>query len=288
MADTLSKTAVGWERIREVVETEREVRNLRGARQAPPFKGDIEFSHVDFGYGPDSQILHDVNFRIKAGQVAAFVGPTGAGKTTIASLVARFYDPTSGAVKIDGKDVRSYKLKSLRRQLGFVLQESVLFRAPVWQNIAYGKPEASRDEIIAAAKLANADEFIKEMPEGYDTIVGERGVTLSGGQRQRIAIARAVIRNAPILILDEPTSDLDAASEELVIEALGRLMEGRTSIVIAHRLSTIRKADVIFVLDKGSIAEQGSHDELLKSKGLYAELHEIQFNADKVADTLTV
>jgi len=288
MADTLSKTAVGWERIREVIETEREVRNLKGARQAPTFKGNIEFSHVDFGYGPDSQILHDVNFRIKAGQVAAFVGPTGAGKTTIASLVARFYDPTSGAVKIDGKDVRSYKLKSLRQQLGFVLQESVLFRAPVWQNIAYGKPEASRDEIIAAAKLANADEFIMAMPEGYDTIVGERGVTLSGGQRQRIAIARAIIRNAPILILDEPTSDLDAASEELIIEALGRLMEGRTSIVIAHRLTTIRKADVIFVLDKGSIVEQGTHDELLKSEGLYAELHEIQFQEEKVADTLIV
>ena len=288
MADTLSKTAVGFERIQEVVDTEREVKNLKGARRAPRFQGDIEFSHVDFGYSPDSQTLRDVNFRIKAGQVAAFVGPTGAGKTTIASLVARFYDPTKGEVRIDGHDVRSYRLKSLRQQIGFVLQESVLFRAPIWQNIAYGKPEASRAEIISAAKLANADEFIVQMPEGYDTIVGERGVTLSGGQRQRIAIARAIIRNAPILIMDEPTSDLDSASEELVFDALGRLMEGRTSIVIAHRLTTVRKADVIFVLDKGSIVEQGTHEQLLKQGGLYAELHGIQFHEDKLGDSVTV
>lgn len=288
MADTLSKTAVGFERIQEVVDTEREVKNLKGARRAPRFQGDIEFSHVDFGYSPDSQTLRDVNFRIKAGQVAAFVGPTGAGKTTIASLVARFYDPTKGEVRIDGHDVRSYRLKSLRQQIGFVLQESVLFRAPIWQNIAYGKPEASRAEIISAAKLANADEFIVQMPEGYDTIVGERGVTLSGGQRQRIAIARAIIRNAPILIMDEPTSDLDSASEELVFDALGRLMEGRTSIVIAHRLTTVRKADVIFVLDKGSIVEQGTHEQLLKQGGLYAELHGIQFHQGKLGDSLTV
>ena len=287
MADTLSKTAVGYERIREVIETEREVKNLKGARPAPRFRGDIEFVHVDFGYSPDSQTLRDVNFRIKAGQVAAFVGPTGAGKTTIASLVARFYDPTKGQIRIDGHDIRSYRLKSLRQQISFVLQDSVLFHAPIWQNIAYGKPEASRAEIIAAAKLANADEFIVRMPKGYDTMVGERGVTLSGGQRQRIAIARAVIRNAPILILDEPTSDLDAASEELVFEALSRLMEGRTSIVIAHRLTTVRKADVIFALDKGTIVEQGTHEELLKKGGLYAELHEIQFHEDKLAGTLT-
>ncbi len=288
MADTLSKTAVGFERVQEVVNTEREVKNRKGARPAPRFRGDIEFVHVDFGYSPDSQTLRDVNFRIKAGQVAAFVGPTGAGKTTIASLVARFYDPAKGEVRIDGHDVRSYRLKSLRQQIGFVLQESVLFHAPIWQNIAYGKPEASRAEIISAAKLANAHEFIVQMPEGYDTLVGERGVTLSGGQRQRIAIARAIIRNAPILILDEPTSDLDAVSEELVFEALGRLMEGRTSIVIAHRLTTVRKADVIFVLDKGSIVEQGTHEQLLKEQGLYAKLHEIQFHEDKLGDSLAI
>jgi subfamily B ATP-binding cassette protein MsbA len=229
-----------------------------------------------------------VSFNIEPGQLAAFVGPTGAGKTTVASLVARFYDPLQGQVKIDGHDLRSFKLKSLRRQISFVLQENLLFAAPIWQNIAYGKPEASRNEIVNAARLANADEFIVKMPEGYDSLVGERGVTLSGGQRQRIAIARAIIRNSPILILDEPTSDLDAASEELVFEAFGRLMEARTSIVIAHRLATVRKADVIFVIDDGRIIEQGKHDELLARGGLYAELYEIQFQTHERMGALTV
>ena len=287
MTDSLSKTAVGYERIQEVLETERDVRNMRGARSAADFKGAIAFSHVKFGYGDDDQILRDVDFKIEAGQIAAFVGPTGSGKTTIASLVARFYDPVSGQVTIDGQDIRRYKLKSLRRQISFVLQETLLFHAPVWQNIAYGRPEASRDEIIQAAKLASADEFIIQMPEGYDTMVGERGVTLSGGQRQRIAIARAIIREAPILILDEPSSGLDAASEEVVFESLGRLMEGKTAIVIAHRLATVRRADVIFVLDKGVIVERGTHEELLARAGLYAELYEIQFKSEDapVAET---
>ncbi len=287
MTDTISKTAVGYERVREVIETEREVRNLPGARPAPAFKGKIEFSHVDFGYSSDLLALKDVNLQIEPGQVAALVGPTGAGKTTIASLVARFYDPVKGQVKIDGNDIRRYKLKSLRSQISFVLQENLLFRAPVWQNIAYGRPEASRKEIIEAAKLANAEEFIARLPEGYDTMVGERGVTLSGGQRQRIAIARAIIRNAPILILDEPTTGLDAASEELVFEALSRLMEGKTSIVIAHRLATVRRADIIFVLDKGMIVEQGTHEELLRRSGLYAELYEIQFRGEDQVHALT-
>ena len=277
MTDTLSKTAVGYERIKEVIETEREIRNVKGALSAPPFKGLIEFSHVDFGYTPDNLILKDVNFKIEPGQLAAFVGPTGAGKTTIASLVARFYDPVKGEVRIDGKDVRTYKIKSVRRQVSFVLQENLLFRASIWQNIAYGRPEASRAEIIEAARLANADEFIVKMPQQYDTLVGERGVTLSGGQRQRIAIARAIIRNSPILVLDEPTSSLDSASEELVFEALARLIEGKTSIVIAHRLATVKRADVIFVLDECSIVEQGTHEQLLSSNGLYSELHELQF-----------
>jgi subfamily B ATP-binding cassette protein MsbA len=192
--------------------------------------------------------------------------------------VARFYDPVSGIVKIDGTDIRKYSQKSLRQQISFVLQETMLFHAPVWQNIAYGKPEASRDEIIQAAELANASEFIDKLSDGYDTVLGERGMTLSGGQRQRIAIARAVIRNTPILILDEPTSGLDSASEKLVFEALDRLMEKRTTIVIAHRLSTVRSADVIFVVQDGEIVEKGKHEQLLEHSGLYSELYELQFN----------
>jgi subfamily B ATP-binding cassette protein MsbA len=278
MTDTMSKAAVGYERIHDVIETEDTVRNLPGARVAPNFKGEIEFDHVHFAYENGYRTLNDINLRVEPGQLAALVGPTGAGKTTIASLIGRFYDPTKGVVKIDGNDVRSYKLKSLRRQMSFVLQETLLFRATVWQNIAYGRPEASRAEILRAAELANADEFIRNMPQQYDTMVGEKGVTLSGGQRQRIAIARAIIRNAPILILDEPTSGLDAASEELVFEALGRLMAGRTTIVIAHRLATVRRADVIFVIDKGTIAERGTHDKLLTTGGLYSQLYEIQFH----------
>jgi subfamily B ATP-binding cassette protein MsbA len=283
MTDTMSKAAVGYERIHQVIETENEVRNLPGARKAPNLKGEIEFDHVSFGYDKAYPTLTDVNLHVAPGQLAALVGPTGAGKSTITGLIGRFYDPQKGVVKIDGQDVRNYKMKSLRRQMSFVLQETLLFRAPVWQNIAYGKPEATREEILRAAKLANADEFISRMPQQYDTMVGEKGVTLSGGQRQRIAIARAVIRNSPILILDEPTSGLDAASEELVFEALGRLMEGRTTIVIAHRLATIRRADVIFVIDRGTIVERGTYEQLLAAGGLFAKLHEIQFRSQSVS-----
>jgi ABC-type multidrug transport system ATPase subunit len=197
--------------------------------------------------------------------------------TTIISLIPRFYDPSAGAIKIDGWDVRSFTQKSLRKQISFVLQETMLFNAPVWENIAYGKPEAGCDEIMRAAQLANAHEFILKLPDAYNTLVGERGVTLSGGQRQRIAIARAIIRNAPILILDEPSSGLDAASEKLVFEALDRLMEGKTSIVIAHRLSTIRRADISYVVKDGSIVEQGRHEDLLNLNGLYAEHYRLQF-----------
>ncbi|MFL6277907.1 MAG: ABC transporter ATP-binding protein [Blastocatellia bacterium] len=286
MTDTLSKTAVGFERIKEVLETERDVKNLAGARRAPPLKGRIEFNHVFFGYSEEQLILRDMSLQIEPGQVAALVGPTGAGKSTVVSLVARFYDPLAGQVRIDGRDVRGYKLKSLRQQISFVLQENLLFRAPIWQNIAYGKPQAKREEIIHAAHLANADEFINRLPEGYNTMVGERGVTLSGGQRQRLAIARAIIRHSPILILDEPTSGLDAASEELVFEALNRLMENKTSIVIAHRLATIRRADVIFVIDGGRVVEHGKHDELIARGGLYAQLYEIQFKDEAPVEVL--
>ena len=287
MTDTFSKAAVGFERIQEVLEAESQVPDLPRARRAPSIKGEVEFEHVSFGYNEDQMILKDVSFKIEAGQVAAFVGPTGAGKTTIISLIPRFYDPTSGQVKIDGWDVRRFQQKTVRQQLSFVLQETLLFRAPIWQNIAYGKPEATRAEIMRAAELANAHEFIEQMPEGYDTMVAERGVTLSGGQRQRIAIARAIIRNTPILILDEPSSGLDAASEELVFEALNRLMKEKTCIVIAHRLATVQRADVIFALKDGAIVEHGSHEELLARGGLYADLHKIQFQQEETAVALS-
>jgi len=277
MTDAYSKAAVGYERIQEVLQTDKEVKDLPRSRPAPRFRGQIEFEHVHFYYTQDTPILKDVSFKVEAGQVAALVGPTGAGKTTIISLIPRFYDPISGTVKIDGTDIRQFRQKSLRQQISFVLQETVLFHAPVWQNIAYGKPEATRGEILKAAELANASEFIEKLPDGYNTVLGERGMTLSGGQRQRIAIARAIIRNTPILILDEPTSDLDASSEKLVFEALDRLMEGKTTIVIAHRLSTVRKADVIFVVKDGDIVETGKHDDLLQRGGLYSELYRLQY-----------
>jgi subfamily B ATP-binding cassette protein MsbA len=281
MTDTYSKAVVGYERIQEILDTEREVKDAPRSILAPRFRGQIELENVSFGYTPESPILKDVSFEIEAGKVAALVGPTGAGKTSIISLVARFYDPVSGTVKIDGTDIRRFRQKSLRQQLSFVLQETMLFHAPVWQNIAYGKPEASRDEIVHAAELANASEFIDKLPRGYDTELGERGMTLSGGQRQRIAIARAVIRNTPILILDEPTSGLDSASEKLVFDALDRLMQNKTTIVIAHRLSTVRNADVIFVVKDGQIVQKGKHEELLAHGGLYSELYELQFSDEE-------
>jgi ATP-binding cassette, subfamily B, bacterial len=284
MTDTYSKAAVGYERLQEVLETELEVKDLPRAKRAPKFRGEIEFDHVSFSYRPDSQTLKDVSFKIATGEVSALVGPTGAGKTSIISLLARFYDPDKGVIKIDGTDIRRFQQKSLRQQMSFVLQDTVLFHAPVWQNIAYGKPGSTRAEIIKAAEMANAAEFIEKLPQGYDTIIGERGMTLSGGQRQRIAIARAVIRNTPILLLDEPTSGLDSASEKLVFEALDRLMEGRTVVVIAHRLSTIQRADVIFVVDNGEIIERGKHEELMKLSGVYAKLHDLQFKPEESAE----
>src|SRR5712691_6111198 len=281
MTDTISKADVGWERIREVLENEMQVRDLPGAKPAPRFKGKIEFDHVSFSYDSNQPVLNDLSLKIEPGQLVALVGPTGAGKTTIASLLPRFYEIVSGQIRIDGTDIRRFKIKSLRQQISFVLQESLLFRASVWQNIAYGKPEAGRDEIIRAAKLAYADEFIEQMPNGYDTMIGERGVTLSGGQRQRIAIARAIIRDAPILILDEPSSGLDPAAEKLVFDALGNLMARKTAIVIAHRLATVRSADVIFVIDGGRVVEQGTHADLLDRGGLYSRLYELQFRGEE-------
>lgn len=281
MTDTISKASVGWERIREVLEHEMQVRDLPGAKRAPRFKGKIEFDRVSFSYDGDQSVLRDLSLKIEPGQLAALVGPTGAGKTTIVSLLPRFYDITSGKVRIDDTDIRRFKIKSVRQQISFVLQESLLFRATAAQNIAYGKPEASHSEIVRAAKLAYADEFIDQMPDGYDTMIGERGVTLSGGQRQRITIARAIIRNAPILILDEPSAGLDAEAEKVVFDALANLMEGRTSIVIAHRLATVRRADVIFAIDEGRVVEEGTHEELLDRGGLYSRLYELQFRGEE-------
>lgn len=282
MTDTVSGALIGLERIREILDTKTALRDLPQARPAPAFRGKIEFDHVSFGYQPDQLVLDDVSFAIEPGQTAAFVGPTGGGKSTVIHLVARFYDPLSGEVRIDGTNIRDFRIQSVREQISFVLQETLLFRAPVWENIAYGRPEASRSEIIEAATLANAHEFIEQMHEGYDTMIGEHGATLSGGQRQRIEIARAVIRQAPILILDEPTSGLDAASEQLVFEALTHLMKGKTCMVIAHHLQTIRKADVIFVVNDNALVARGSHDELLAAGGLYAELYRIQFQQSEL------
>jgi subfamily B ATP-binding cassette protein MsbA len=275
-ANAFTKASVCLERIREVFALESTVRDLPGARVAPPFKGLIEFDHVSFGYGGEHTVLKDVSFKIEPGQVVAIVGSSGAGKSTIASLIPRFVDPAQGCIRIDGLDVRDLTLKSLRDQISFVLQDTLLFRTSVWENIAYGRPDAPPEDTVRAATLANAHEFISKLPQGYATLVGERGMTLSGGERQRIAIARAIVRDSPILILDEPTTGLDAAAEQTVVEALDRLMEGRTCIVIAHHLGTIRHADVIFVLKDARIAECGTHETLLAKGGAYAELYELQ------------
>jgi ATP-binding cassette, subfamily B, bacterial len=276
MTNAFSKAAVAYERIQEVLEIDSRIQDLPGAREAPPFRGEIEFDHVSFSYAADAPVLKDVSLRIHPGQVAAIVGPSGTGKTTIVSLISRFFDPQTGHVKIDELDVRTYTLKSLRDQISFVLQDTQLFRGTIWENIAYGKPDAPPEDTVRAAQLANAHEFIVNMPMGYATMVGERGATLSGGQRRRIAIARAIVRNTPILILDEATAGLDAAAEQAVIEALDRLMKGRTSVVIAHHLATIRHADVIFVINDSELAEQGTHETLLAQNGIYAELYAIQ------------
>jgi len=278
MASTIAQTTVALERIQKILSADDVIKERPGAIDPGRTRGEIRFDHVAFGYGSDALVLRDVSFTIQPGQVVGIVGPTGSGKSTVVSLMPRFYDPSAGRVLIDGVDIATHKLAALRAQIGFVLQETVLFRGTIGENIAYGKPGATREEIVAAAKLANADEFIARMPHGYDSLVGERGDTLSGGQRQRIGIARAVIRNSPIMILDEPTAALDTESERLVIEGLERLMQGRTVIMIAHRLSTLRNADKIIVLKDGVVVEEGTNDELVALGGVYAELHRIQYD----------
>jgi subfamily B ATP-binding cassette protein MsbA len=284
MSNTFAQTAVALERVQVILDAQATVPERPDAREPGALKGAITFDHVAFGYDPAVPVLHDVHFNIVPGQFVGVVGATGGGKSTVVGLIPRFYDPGSGRILIDGVDLRELKLQGLRKQIGFVLQDTVLFRGTVHDNIAYGRPDATDEEIVTAAKLANAHEFIVRMPKGYDSLVGERGLTLSGGQRQRIGIARAIIRNAPILILDEPTAALDTESEKLVMEALERLMKGRTVITIAHRLSTIRDSHKIIVLKDGTVFEEGTHDELVSRGGLYAELYRVQIGGTPAHD----
>jgi ABC-type multidrug transport system fused ATPase/permease subunit len=282
--NAVAQVTVGVERVRTILDADLIIPDDPNGLEPETLNGEIEFDHIAFGYDPAHPILTDLSLKIKPGQFVGIVGPTGSGKSTFVSLIPRFYDVQAGEVHIDGHDVRTYKLKHLRNQIGYVLQDTVLFRGTIFENIAFGRPGATKEEVIAAAKLANADGFISAMPLGYDTPVGERGLTLSGGQRQRIGIARVMIRNSPILLLDEPTAALDSESEKLVIDALEKLMKGKTVIAIAHRLSTIRDADQIVVIQGGGVAESGTHDELMAKNGIYAELHRTQFDAssDKV------
>jgi ABC-type multidrug transport system fused ATPase/permease subunit len=283
-SNAVAQATVGVERIREILDTDTIIPEDPHGLEPVTLNGEIDFDHIAFGYDPANPILTDLSLKIKPGQFVGIVGPTGSGKSTVVSLIPRFYDVQSGTVLIDRQDIRKYKLKHLRDQIGYVLQDTVLFHGTIFENIAFGRPGATKEEVIAAAKLANAHDFIMAMPLGYDTPVGDRGLTLSGGQRQRIGIARVMIRNSPILLLDEPTAALDSESERLVIDALEKLMKGKTVIAIAHRLSTIRDADQIAVIKGGVVAENGTHDELMAKNGLYAELHRTQFDAgsDKV------
>jgi ABC-type multidrug transport system fused ATPase/permease subunit len=279
MTNAIAQVAVAFERVQAVCDADKIIPERPTPTEPPPFRGGISFEHVSFGYDPQVPVLRDITFTVSPGQMVGIVGPTGSGKSTVVSLIPRFRDPDSGRISIDGMDIADFKLHGLRCQVGFVLQDTVLLRGTVRDNIAFGRPDATEEQIVEAAKLANADEFISRMPDGYDSMVGDRGRTLSGGQRQRIGIARALIRDNPILVLDEPTAALDAESEELVIEAMERLMEGRTVITIAHRLSTLRNADKIIVIKDGVVAEAGTHEELLELDGVYAELHRIQYQA---------
>jgi subfamily B ATP-binding cassette protein MsbA len=275
---TIQKAMAGAERVFGIMDMPEAIADKPEAKAMPAVKGYVEFDDVTFGYKDDIPALEHISFKAEPGQMIAFVGPSGAGKSTIANLIPRFYDVNGGAIRIDGQDVRDVTMSSLREQIGIVPQETMLFSTTVRENIRYGRLDATDDDIVQAAKDANAHEFIMQLPEGYDTKIGERGLNLSGGQRQRIAIARAILKNPQLLILDEATSALDTESEKIVQAALDRLMVGRTSFVIAHRLSTIFNADQIYVIEKGHIREHGTHEELLALGGLYSSLYNIQFS----------
>jgi ABC-type multidrug transport system fused ATPase/permease subunit len=277
MTNTIAGVSVAFERVTQICDAEAVIAEAASPVEAQAFRGELTFEHVSFGYDPAKPVLRDVTFSIKPGEQVGIVGPTGSGKSTVVSLIPRFRELDSGSIKIDGVDIRDYRLRDLRSRIGFVLQDTVLLRGTVRDNIAFGKPDATDDDIVEAAKLANAHGFISRMVDGYDSLIGDRGMTLSGGQRQRIGIARALIRNSPILILDEPTAALDTESERQVTEALERLMKGRTVITIAHRLSTLRNADKILVIDDGVVTEDGTHDELLAGNGLYTRLRRLQY-----------
>ena len=273
----------GIERFFEIMDAPEEIKDLEGAREMKNVKGDVTFDNVGFHYADDSaEVLHHLNLQVRAGQSIALVGPSGSGKTTLCNLIPRFYDVTGGRILIDGQDIKSFTQQSLRQSIGMVQQEVYLFSGTVFDNIAYGKPGATLEEVRAAAKLAGADEFISALPQGYDTYVGERGVRLSGGQKQRISIARVFLKDPPILILDEATSALDNESERLVQDSLEKLAHGRTVFTIAHRLTTIKGADVIWVLTENGVEEMGTHDQLLKKGGLYAHLYAMYTESEKV------
>ena len=266
------------ERIFELLDETTDVKDPPDALELPSLRGEVVFDDVHFRYGSGDQVLHAISFTMAPGEVVALVGPSGAGKTSIANLICRFYDPSNGTVAVDGRDLRKIKLASLRRQVAVVLQDSFLFNNTVAENLLYGKPDAAEDELLAAARAANAHDFIIQLPDGYNTEIGERGVKLSGGQKQRLALARAILADPRILILDEATSSVDAEAEYLIQQALERVLKGRTALVIAHRLSTIRNADKIIVLDRGRIAEVGNHQELMQRGGLYSQLYQRQMH----------
>jgi len=277
LVNAAGEAGAGAQRVLEILETEPAIRSPRDAVVLPPLRGRVEFRGVSLRYQDEKSVaLQDIHLTVEPNQIVALIGQTGSGKTSLVHLIPRFYDVSEGAVLVDGYDVRTVDLESLRRQIGIVLQTSLLFSDTIRANIAYGRPEASLEEIIAAAKAAQAHDFIMGFPNGYETVVGERGVTLSGGQRQRIAIARALLMNPRILILDDSTSSVDTQTERLIQEALDRLMEGRTTFVIAHRLATVRRADLILVMENGRIVQRGRHEDLLAQGGLYKEIHDLQ------------